>query len=203
MPPNLTNRYPSIESLRQRARQRIPFFAWEYVDSGTGNGGCLRRNQEALDSVTLVPHYMKGVFQPDTSTSLFDVDYNVPFGVSPVGLTALMWPRAERILAKAAADHRFPYTLSTAATEAPETIGPLTNGMGWFQLYPPRNPKIRHDLLLRAKDNGFTTLLVTADVPVAGRRERQVQAGVTVPPRVTPLMLWRSAIRPAWAFATL
>ncbi len=203
MPPNLTNRYPSIESLRQRARQRIPFFAWEYVDSGTGNGGCMRRNQEALESVTLVPHYMKGVFQPDTSTSLFDVDYNVPFGVSPVGLTALMWPRAERILAKAAADHRFPYTLSTAATEAPETIGPLTNGMGWFQLYPPRDPKIRRDLLLRAKDNGFTTLLVTADVPVAGRRERQVQAGVTVPPRVTPLMLWRSAIRPAWAFATL
>ena len=89
-----------------------------------------------------------------------------------------MWPRAERILAKAAADHRFPYTLSTAATEAPETIGPLTNGMGWFQLYPPRDPKIRRDLLLRAKDNGFTTLLVTADVPVAGRRERQVQAGV-------------------------
>ena len=203
MPPNLTNRYPSIESLRQRARQRIPFFAWEYVDSGTGNGGCMRRNQEALESVTLVPHYMKGVFQPDTSTSLFDVDYNVPFGVSPVGLTALMWPRAERILAKAAADHRFPYTLSTAATEAPETIGPLTNGMGWFQLYPPRDPKIRRDLLLRAKDNGFTTLLVTADVPIAGRRERQVQAGVTVPPRVTPLMLWRSAIRPAWAFATL
>ncbi len=203
MPPNLTNRYPSIESLRQRARQRIPFFAWEYVDSGTGNGGCMRRNQEALESVTLVPHYMKGVFQPDTSTSLFDVDYNVPFGVSPVGLTALMWPRAERILAKAAADHRFPYTLSTAATEAPETIGPLTNGMGWFQLYPPRDPKIRRDLLLRAKDIGFTTLLVTADVPVAGRRERQVQAGVTVPPRVTPLMLWRSAIRPAWAFATL
>jgi L-lactate dehydrogenase (cytochrome) len=114
-----------------------------------------------------------------------------------------MWPRAERILAMAAATHRFPYTLSTAATEAPETIGPLAEGMGWFQLYPPRSEKIRRDLLLRAKDSGFTTLLVTADVPVAGRRERQVQAGVTVPPRITPLMLWRSAIRPAWAFATL
>jgi L-lactate dehydrogenase (cytochrome) len=199
----LTNRYPSIESLRKKARRRIPYFAWEYVDSGTGNDGCMRRNREALESIALVPQYMKGVFQPDISTRLFGVDYSVPFGVSPVGLTGLMWPRAERILAMAAATHRFPYTLSTAATEAPETIGPLAEGMGWFQLYPPRSEKIRRDLLLRAKDSGFTTLLVTADVPVAGRRERQVQAGVTVPPRITPLMLWRSAIRPAWAFATL
>jgi L-lactate dehydrogenase (cytochrome) len=203
MPQNLLNRYPSIESLRQRARRRIPYFAWEYVDSGTGNDGCMRRNREALESVTLVPQYMKGVFQPDVSTRLFGQDYSVPFGVSPVGLTALMWPRAERILAKAAAANRFPYTLSTAATEAPETIGPLAEGMGWFQLYPPRRPEIRRDLLMRAKDSGFTTLLVTADVPIAGRRERQVQAGVTVPPRITPLMLWRSAIRPAWALATL
>jgi L-lactate dehydrogenase (cytochrome) len=203
MSQNLANRYPSVESLRKKARRRIPYFAWEYVDSGTGTDGCLRRNREALESVTLVPQYMKGVFQPDTSTRLFGVDYSVPFGVSPVGLTALMWPRAEHILAKAAARHRFPFTLSTAATEAPETIGPFTDGMGWFQLYPPRSDKIRRDLLLRARDSGFTTLLVTADVPVAGRRERQVQAGVTVPPRITPLMLWRCAVRPAWSLATL
>lgn len=200
---NLTNRYPSIESLRQRARSRIPHFAWEYVDSGTGADECLRRNREALEAITLVPHYMKGVFQPDISTRLFGVDYKAPFGVSPVGLTSLMWPRAEHILAKSAAKHQFPYTLSTAATEAPEVIGPLTDGMGWFQLYPPRSGNIRKDLLLRARDSGFTTLLVTADVPVASRRERQVQAGVTVPPRITPLMLWRCAVRPSWTLSTL
>jgi L-lactate dehydrogenase (cytochrome) len=200
---DLKNRYPSIESLRKRAQGRIPYFAWEYVDSGTGSDECLRRNRNALESITLVPQFMKGVFQPNISTSLFGVDYKTPFGVSPVGLTSLMWPRAESILAKAAATHRFPYTLSTAATEAPETIGPLTDGMGWFQLYPPRSEKIRRDLLLRARDSGFTTLLVTADVPVAGRRERQVQAEVTVPPRITPLMLWRCAVRPAWTLATI
>lgn len=203
MDQKLMNRYPSVDSLRQRARRRIPYFAWEYLDSGTGSDGCLRRNREALESVTLVPQYMKGVFEPEISTRLFGVDYHAPFGVSPVGLTALMWPRAEQILAQAAARHRFPYALSTAATEAPETIGPIADGMGWFQLYPPRDEKIRRDLLLRARDSGFTTLLVTADVPTAGRRERQVQAGVTVPPRITPLMLWRSAIRPAWSLATL
>ena len=197
------NRYPSVADLRQRARRRIPHFAWEYLDSGTGAEECARRNREALAAVTLMPQFMKGVFEPDISTTLFGVRYGAPFGVSPVGLTALMWPRAEQILARAAAKYRFPYALSTAATEAPETIGPIADGMGWFQLYPPRRAEIRRDLLRRARDAGFTTLLVTADVPTASRRERQLRAGVTVPPKMTALMLYRCAVRPAWTMATL
>jgi L-lactate dehydrogenase (cytochrome) len=200
---NLLNRYPSIEDLRRRAKGRIPHFAWEYIDSGTGADECMRRNRAALQAVTLVPEFMKGAFEPQLTTRLFNTDYAVPFGVSPVGLTALMWPRAERILARAAARHRFPYTLSTAATEAPETIGPLAEGMGWFQLYPPRRTDIRQDLIARARDSGFTTLLVTADVPVASRRERQVRAGVVVPPKITPRMLYRCMVRPTWSLATL
>ena len=163
----------------------------------------MRRNRDALETVTLTPQYMKGDLQPQISTQLFGIDYDMPFGVSPLGLTGLMWPRAERILARAAARYRFPYALSTLATEAPETIGTLVGGMGWFQLYPPRRTDIRGDLLLRARDSGFTTMLVTADVPVASRRERQLRAGVKVPPKITPLMLYRCMIRPAWSLATL
>jgi L-lactate dehydrogenase (cytochrome) len=146
---------------------------------------------------------MKGEFEPNIATELFGIEYAAPFGVSPVGLTGLMWPQAERILARTAAKYRIPYGLSTVATESPETIGPIANGMGWFQLYPPRNPTLRQDLLRRAKEAGFTTLLVTVDVPAGSRRERQVKAGVGVPPKITPLMLWRTALRPWWALATL
>ncbi|MBT3342619.1 MAG: alpha-hydroxy-acid oxidizing protein [Gemmatimonadetes bacterium] len=200
---DLLNRYPSIADLRLRAKKRIPYFAWEYLDSGTGADECLRRNRDALEAVVLTPEFMKGVFEPDLSTSLFGTEYKVPFGVSPVGLTGLMWPRAERILARTAAKYRLPYALSTVATEAPETIGPLADGMGWFQLYPPRRAEIRRDLLLRARDNGFTTMLVTADVPIGSRRERQVRAGVRVPPKMTPLMIYRCLVRPGWSLATL
>ena len=75
--------------------------------------------------------------------------------------------------------------------------------MGWFQLYPPRRADIRRDLLARARDTGFTTLLVTVDVPTVSRRERPTRAGVAVPPRITPLMLYRCAVRPLWSLATL
>lgn len=199
----LLNRYPSIADLRDRARGRIPFFAWEYLDSGTGRDDGAQRNVDAMRQVTLTPRFMRGEMTVATETELFGRTYGAPFGVAPVGLTGLMWPEAENILARAAAKYRIPYSLSTVATQAPETIGPLADGMGWFQLYPPRDAGVRRDLLARAKAAGFTTLLVTADVPTGSTRERQRRAGVTVPPKLTPLMIYRCMVRPAWSLATL
>ena len=199
----LMQRYPSVAYLAPRAKRRIPHFAWEYLASGTTLDEGLDRNRQALADVVFIPEFLKGEIKPSVSTELFGVEYNAPFGISPVGLTGLMWPRAEQILARTAAKYRVPYGLSTVATEAPETIGPITNGMGWFQLYPPRTEAIRRDLLNRAKNAGFTALIVTADVPESSRRERQIKAGVTVPPKITPLMIYRTLIRPCWALATL
>ncbi|HUS96831.1 MAG TPA: alpha-hydroxy acid oxidase [Hyphomicrobiaceae bacterium] len=200
---DLRNRYPSIADLARKARSRIPHFAWEYLDSGTGYDVGAARNVSAMHDVRLTPRLLQGRLETDTATELWGVKYAAPFGVAPVGLTGLMWPGAELILARAAANYRIPYSLSTVATEAPETIGPVANGMGWFQLYPPRDPKIRKDLLARAKRAGFTTLLVTADVPTGSTRERQKRAGVAVPPKITPIMIFRCAIRPEWSLATL
>ncbi|MCB1510521.1 MAG: alpha-hydroxy-acid oxidizing protein [Hyphomicrobiaceae bacterium] len=197
------HRYPSVADLRRRARGRIPFFAWEYLDSGTGGDHGMARNEAAFQQITLTPRLMRGEFTPELETELFGRRYAAPFGVSPVGLTGLMWPGAEQILAATAARYRIPYGLSTVATQAPETIGAIAGDMGWFQLYPPRDPGIRRDLLARAKAAGFTTLLVTADVPTGSTRERQRRAGVTVPPKMTALMLWRCAIRPEWTAATI
>lgn len=197
------HRFPSVADLRRRAHSRIPHFAWEYLDSGTGGDHGVRRNEDAFQQITLTPRLMRGQFTPELATELFGRRYAAPFGIAPVGLTGLMWPGAEQILAATAARYRIPYSLSTVATQAPETIGAIAGDMGWFQLYPPRDPGIRRDLLARAKAAGFTTLLVTADVPTGSTRERQRRAGVTVPPKMTALMLWRCAIRPEWTAATI
>lgn len=200
---DLMNRYPAIADLAKQAKRRIPFFAWEYLDSGTGLDLAMQRNRDALGRVAMLPQFMKGQIKPDLSTELFGVKYNAPFGVAPVGLTGLMWPKSEIYLARTAAQYRVPYSLSTVATETPETIGPITNGMGWFQLYPPKDPGMRRDMLSRAQEAGFTTLMVTADTPAGSRRERQVRAEVSVPPRRTIRTYYRAAIRPHWSIATL
>jgi L-lactate dehydrogenase (cytochrome) len=88
-------------------------------------------------------------------------------------------------------------------TDTPETIAPLVDDMGWFQLYPPRDIEIRDDLLQRAKDSGFKTLVVTADAPILSRRERMMRAGLKMPPAITPKFIFQVLTHPRWALATL
>lgn len=200
---HLDARFPAISDLRDRARARVPHFVWEYLDSGTGTESTLRRNREALDRIRFRPSILHGEFKPALSTTLLGRDYPLPFGIAPVGMSGLVWPDAERQLARVAAEAGLPYCLSTVASRTPEEVGPHTGGQGWFQLYPPRDPGIRADILSRAKDAGFHTLILTADVPVASRRERQTRGGMTNPPKLTPRILAQVARRPAWALGTL
>jgi L-lactate dehydrogenase (cytochrome) len=198
-----SNKYPAIEDLARKAKKRIPQVAWEYLASGTGDEDLLSRNRIAFQKINFLPRFCKGSLEADTGTTLFGRKYDAPIGIAPVGLTGLMWPRAEHYLAATANRIKIPFCLSTVATETPETAGPLVGDMGWFQLYPPRDADIRDSLLERAKAAGFHTLIVTADVPMASRRERTKRAGMTMPPRITPKMIWEGIIHPVWSFYTL
>ena len=203
MNPQLLHRFPAITDLQHRAKRRLPYFSWEYLDSGTGQEHCISRNQSALQEITLLPRLMNGDARAALETELFGVNYKAPFGIAPVGLTGLMWPGIEKILAKTAANFSIPYCLSTVATETPETIGPLVDGNGWFQLYPPGDRDIRRDLLARFEESGFTTLVITADTPVQSQRERQKRAGVSVPPKRGLKNYLSAALSPAWSLSTL
>ncbi len=191
--------YPALSDLRDRARRRIPKFVWEYLDSGTGDEATKRRNREALDRVGMMPSVLHGEFTPDLSTTLMGAQMPLPFGIAPIGMSGLMWPDAEGHLARAAAKAGIPYGISTVATQSPEDIAPHLGPHAWYQLYPPRDPEIRRDMLARAKAAGFSTLILTVDVPVSSRRERQVRSGLKNPPRLTPRLLAQVALRPAWA----
>ena len=199
----LMNRYPAIADLEAKARRRLPNVAWEYLQSGTGNDGAMTRNREQLEKITFAPQFMQGKLQVDLTTQLFGTTYNAPFGIAPVGLTGLIWPKAELILAQTANTYGIPYSLSTVATQTPETVGPLVGNRGWFQLYPPADAAILKDLLQRARAAGFTTLLITADVPAPGRREKSRKAGLTIPPKITPRLAWEGITHPQWLWETL
>ncbi|WP_420397752.1 alpha-hydroxy acid oxidase [Nioella sp.] len=200
---DLDQTYPAISDLRARARRRVPHFVWEFFDSATGTESVLPRNRAALDRVLFHPAILTGEFTPDLSCSLMDRDYTVPFGIAPVGMSGVIWPDAERRLARFAGSAGVPYGLSTVASQTPETVGPEAGGMGWFQLYPPRAPEVLEDMLARAWEAGFHTLVLTADVPVASRRERQTRGGLTNPPRLTPRLLAQVMRCPAWTLGTL
>lgn len=198
-----SNRFPAIEDLALKAKSRIPHVAWEYLESGTGSEYLLRRNKEAFEGITLKPQFCKGHLDTNVETKLFNQSYSCPIGIAPVGLTGLMWPKAEHFLAAAAERCNIPYCLSTVATETPEVIGPLVGNNGWFQLYPPKELDLAKSLLERAKASRFHTLVVTADVPMASRRERTKRAGMAIPPKITPQLIWQGLTHPRWSYHTL
>lgn len=199
----LMNTFPGIIDLEKKARKRIPFVAWEYLETGTGDEKVINRNRKRLDDIALIPRFVRGKLDMDTSTSILGKTYNAPFGVAPVGLTGLVWPKAEILLADTAARYKIPYCLSTVATRIPEEVGPFVGEMGWFQLYPPKDPELRKNLLQRARDNGFHTLVITADVPAPGRRERTQRAGLKTPPKITPRFVWQGMMHPVWSLETI
>ncbi len=176
--------------------------AWEYLASGTGAEEALLRNTEAFKNITLTPRLVTSSEQPDTRVTLFGQQMDIPFGVAPVGLSSLMWPDAEAILARAAVKAGSIYGLSTVAGASIEDIGNITGERGWFQLYTPRDKAIRHDILKRAQEAGYSALLVTVDVPTGSRRERQRRAGVAMPPAITPKLIVDLITHPAWSLAT-
>jgi len=200
---DLHQRFPAISDLKARARARIPHFVWEYLDSATGTEATLRRNRAKLDEVLFRPSILHGEFTPDLTATLFGHRFPLPLGISPVGMSGLIWPDAERLLAAAAAKAGLPYSISTVASQTPEFVAPVLGSHAWFQMYPPRDPEIRKDMLKRARDAGFSALILTVDVPVASRRERQTRSGLTQPPKLTPRLLAQVATRPAWALGTL
>ena len=199
----LLHQYPAVSDLALRAQQRIPDVAWQYLIAGTGEEKLLQRNRDSLNALTIPPQFCQGELSPDLTTTLFGETYQAPFGIAPVGLTGLMWPQTEIILAKAAAKYNIPFSLSTVATETPEALAPHIGDMGWFQLYPPRERELRQSLMDRAIEAGFKVLLITADVPTPSRRERTKRAGLQMPPKMTPAFLWQGITHPVWTWHTL
>jgi len=191
--------YPGVADLKARARRRVPKFVWEFLDSGTGDEATKARNRTALDRIGFMPSILHGPIEPDTGKSFMGADFPIPAGIAPVGMSGLIWPDTERLLASAAATAGIPYCLGNVACQSPEDLAPYLGAHAWFQLYPPKDEDIRRDLLKRARDSGFNGLVLTVDVPVASRRERQTRSGLRHPPKMTPRLLAQSALRPAWA----
>jgi len=198
---NLDLKFPAVSDLRRRAKKRIPKFAFEYLDSATGRELGMKRNRDGWDAITFMPAILRGNLKYNLETEFMGDSYSLPVGIAPIGMSGMIWPGAEALLAKQARIHNVPYSLSSVAAAAPEDVGPHVGDNGWFQLYPPADPKIRQDMLGRIRDAGFRKLVVTVDVPGESRRERQRRAMISMPPRMTPSIVWSIATHPHWALA--
>ena len=195
-------RYPSVEDLRNKAKKRIPGFAFDYLDGGCNEEINLYKNTSEIREVELLPQYLKKHAGSDMKTELFGHVYDAPFGIAPVGLQGLIWPNSPEILAKAAFKHNIPFTLSTVSTSTIERISEITEGRAWFQLYHPAENTLRDQIIKRASEH-CPVLVILSDVPTFGYRNKEIKNGLAMPPRMTLHNVLQIMGRPNWALRTL
>ena len=199
----INSKYPSVTDLRNRAKKKMPKFAFEYLDGGCNEDINLDKNRLDIQKVELMPQYLSKFDKSDLRTELFGHTYDAPFGIAPVGLQGLMWPNSPEILARAAAEHNIPFILSTVTTSSIERIAEITEGKSWFQLYHPAEEKVKRDLLDRSAAAGTDVLVILADVPTFGYRPRDVRNGLAMPPSMSVKNVIEVFKKPDWAIQTL
>lgn len=135
----------------------------------------------------------------DLSTTIAGGPSSLPFGIAPTGFTHFMQSEGEDAGASAAAKSGIPFSLSTMGTRSVEEVAKVSeekrnskpgSGRRWFQLYLWNDREASRDLLERAQKEGFDTLLITVDTPVAGQRLRDTRNGMTIPPQLTAKLSW-------------
>jgi L-lactate dehydrogenase (cytochrome) len=196
-------RYPSIELLAKKAKQRMPGFAYDYLSGGCMAEVNLEKNTSDIRAVELKPVYLRDYKGASQKTTLFGREYSSPFGIAPVGLQGLMWPKACEILARTAKDNNIPFVLSTVTTASIEKVAEITEGDFWFQLYHPADDTLRDKLLVRAAEAGCKTLVLLADTPTFGYRPKEIKNGLSVPPKMTLSNVVQMCTHPVWSFSQL
>ncbi len=187
----------SIADLRERARRRLPRMVFEYLDGGAEDEVTLRANRAAFESVRLRPRLLRNAAERAQAVQVMGDTWSSPMAVAPVGLAGVFWPRADVLLAKAAARAGIPYILSTASSATLEDVAREAGGNLWFQLYVISRG-LADGLVDRALAAGYRTLVLTIDVPVSGFRERDLRNGFSQPFRVTPRTALDVMRHPHW-----
>ncbi len=188
----------NIEDLHRMAKRRLPKVAFDFIEGGVEDELGIARNEAAFTRFCLMPRYLVDVTRRDQTAKLFDRVYSSPFGISPTGAAGLFRHGADLMLAESAARANIPFIMSGASTGSIEAAAQVAPAHTWYQLYAAQDPKISEDLIRRARDAGLGTLVLTVDVPVAAKRERNIRNGFGRPLKMTfPIML-EALTHPRW-----
>ena len=198
-------RFPTTAWLRKHAPKNVPFFAFEYGDTGAGNDIGIADNWSAFDAIKIVPKYGVMNALPPTEVELFGTRYAAPIGVAPMGGPSIVWPGADLLMAKAAQAARVPYTLGVAGGATIEEVAKVAPDVFWLQLYrfAPDDHKIGFDLVARAQAANVKVLALTIDVPVRTTRSRETYAGLAGEFKPNLRMIYEMMIRPKWLLALM
>src|SRR3954447_3888029 len=133
-PPSRLRRYLSLDDFELTARRRLPKFLHGYIAGGAESDAAVRDNRKAFDEYGFVPRVLNAVSGRDQTTTLFGKSYASPFGIPPMGSSALCAYRGDIVLTRAAAAANVPMILSASSLITLEDVR-AANQDAWYQAY--------------------------------------------------------------------
>jgi L-lactate dehydrogenase (cytochrome) len=196
--PASVRRAVNIADLRWLARRRLPALVFDYIDGGADEEVTLRENSRAFQQIQFRPRQGVAVPVCDLRTTVLGTTLELPFLLAPIGFSRMLYPLGEAHAARAAGAAGTGYILSTFSGTPLEQVREHSSGPLWYQLYVPGGRAVAEASIARARQGGYSALVVTIDTPVSGMRERDYRNGMR------PLLAgdWRGSVPHLWQFAT-
>ncbi|HVD50381.1 MAG TPA: alpha-hydroxy acid oxidase [Gaiellaceae bacterium] len=178
----MSGRLVNVDDFEAAARERLDPGAYGYMAGGAGDEHTLRANSAAFARWDLRPRVLVDVGGVSAATTVLGTEVTLPVLIAPTAFQRLANPEGELPMARAAAAAGTVMTLSTLSSVTPAELAAAAPGAAqWFQLYWSRDRAFTQELVEGAVEAGFSALMLTVDLPVAGRRERDVRAGFALP----------------------
>jgi len=193
----------NIDDLRAQAQRRLPRAIFDLFDGGAEDEITLRDNRAAFDRVRLLPRVLVDVSNVETKIELLGKPSSLPIAIAPTGAVGFGWRGGDVAIAKAAAKFGIPYSLSSSATASIERVAQEAGGRLWFQCYIFRKREFAMGLIARAREAGYEGLMITVDLAVGGKRDRDLHNGLELPFRINRRNFLDFASRPLWSLPML
>jgi L-lactate dehydrogenase (cytochrome) len=192
----------SLDDFETAAKRHLPRPIFGYVAGAVETDWSLHDNRAAFAEFGFLPRMLVDVSKRSQQTTLFGKTYAAPFGISPLGISALYAYRGDIVLATAAEAANIPMIMSSSSLIRLEDVATESKS-AWFQAYLPGDVPDITALIDRVARAGFETLVVTVDSQVAGNRENNIRTGFSTPLRPSLRLAWDGLTHPRWLFGTM
>jgi L-lactate dehydrogenase (cytochrome) len=200
--PRRLRRILSLADFETAARRHLPRPIFAYVSGGAEDNASFAANYASFRELELVPRVLVDVSRRTQATTLFGRSHASPFGIAPLGISALSAYRADLVLARAAAQANIPMVLSGSSLIRLEDVA-AEDTNAWFQAYLPGDAQMITALVERVARAGYEALVLTLDTAVAANRENNERAGFSTPLRPSLRLAWDGVSHPRWLAGTL
>jgi (S)-mandelate dehydrogenase len=188
----------NIEDLRLAAKRRLPKLAFDFIEGGVEGERALVRNETAFQRYRLMPRYLVNIATRSQATTIFGRTWASPFGFCPTGMAGLWRPGTDLLLAQTAAKMDIPSLMSCASNLAIEKAVAAAPKNMWFQIYCGRERRYTDEFLKRVAGLGIETVVITIDVPVSPKRERNMRNRFSRPLKLTGKSFTDVMRHPGW-----